>query len=324
VAYLAAAALVGGGWYLRAYIHTGNPVYPFFRDWFGGAGLDEVLAPLKRPLAVNLENLLTSIVPLTLEPQRFDSFAHQFGPVFLLFLPPLLLERAPRRVLGLVTLGYLFLMLCLTQRQSMRFLLIAVGPMSIGVAYLASAWQERKSFPARISIGLLMLLLTAETGLAMTRAGRALGVVFGRESFSDFLRHCEPTYRVGNWVSRNLPATARLLGQDHRGFYIPRGYTMELAHRRRTGLGQNGESPRDIVETLKKEGYTHLMFCPPVRVNAIEFDPTLERLLSPWLSARKPIYQEDLADTDGVVRSYSIYELLDNPLGARENQSVTR
>ncbi len=43
--YLATAAAVGGCWYLRAYVHTGNPVYPFFRHVFGGAGLDEVLDP---------------------------------------------------------------------------------------------------------------------------------------------------------------------------------------------------------------------------------------------------------------------------------------
>ncbi|HMB03006.1 MAG TPA: hypothetical protein VKP69_04600, partial [Isosphaeraceae bacterium] len=43
VAFGLAALLVGGCWYLRAFIHTGNPVFPFFRHAFGGSGLDEVL-----------------------------------------------------------------------------------------------------------------------------------------------------------------------------------------------------------------------------------------------------------------------------------------
>ena len=72
---------------LRAYVHTGNPVYPFFRQVFGGAGLDEVLDPIKRPMAVTPWNLLAALGPLTLQPDRFDSFSHQFGPIFLLFLP---------------------------------------------------------------------------------------------------------------------------------------------------------------------------------------------------------------------------------------------
>ena len=56
--FLGTAVLLGGAWYLRAYVYTGNPVFPFFKSWFGGAGLDEVLAPIKRPLAVNVWSLL--------------------------------------------------------------------------------------------------------------------------------------------------------------------------------------------------------------------------------------------------------------------------
>ena len=145
--YSLAALAVGGWWYLRAYVHTGNPVYPFFRQAFGGAGLDEVLDPIKRPMAVTLWNLLTALGPLTLQPDRFDSFSHQFGPVFLLFLPASLLYRPPRRVLGLAALGYLFLMICLTQRQSMRFVLIALGPLSVAVAYGWQRWCDRKTRP---------------------------------------------------------------------------------------------------------------------------------------------------------------------------------
>ncbi len=322
--FLATAVLLGGAWYLRAYINTGNPVFPFFKSWFGGAGLDEVLAPIKRPLAVDVWNLLGAIVPLTLEPDRFDSFAHQFGPVFLLFLPALLFERAPRRVLGLAALAYAFLVVCMTQRQSMRFLLFAVGPMSVGIAYLATRWLERGTKPARLLVMALMLVLGLETGLSLTRGARAAGIVLGRETFAEFLGRCEPTYRVGRWVARNLPATARLIGQDHRGFYIPRGYTMELAHRRRTGLGQNHESSREIVEVLKREGYTHLMMCPPVEKESLEFDPTLGQLLSPWLAAHSPLFHEDLSDPDGVVRSYSIYGLCDETVGIREKESLPR
>jgi hypothetical protein len=322
--FLGTAVLLGGAWYLRAYVYTGNPVFPFFKSWFGGAGLDEVLAPIKRPLAVSVWNLLGAIVPLTLKPDRFDSFAHQLGPIFLLFLPALLFERAPRRVLGLAAVAYAFLVLCMTQRQSMRFLLFAVGPLSVGIAFLATRWLERGTRPARLLMMALMLVLGMETGLSLTRGARAAGVVLGRETFSEFLGRCEPTYRVGRWVARNLPATARLIGQDHRGFYIPRGYTMELAHRRRTGLGRNHESPRDIVEVLKREGYTHLMMCPPVEKESVEFDPTLGQLLSPWLAGHTPLFHEDLADPEGVVRSYSIYGLSDEAVGVRGKESLPR
>ena len=50
------------------------------------------------------------------------------------------------------------------------------------------------------------------------------------------------------------------------------------------------QSSREVVETLKKEGYTHVMLCPPDAGEAVEFDPTLGRLLAPWLAGREPIY----------------------------------
>ncbi len=61
---------------------------------------------------------------------------------------------------------------------------------------------------------------------------------------------------------------------------------MELAHRRRTGLGTRGESAGEIVATLRDEGFTHLLLCPPEPEDAVEFDPTLGRLLAPWLDRR--------------------------------------
>jgi Dolichyl-phosphate-mannose-protein mannosyltransferase len=321
VVYVTTAAAVGLWWYLRAYIHTGNPVFPFFRSLFGGAGLDEVLDPAKRPLSPAPLNLLLSIVPLSIDPGRFDSFSHQFGPIFLLFLPALFFERVPRRVWVLALLGYLFLTLCMTQRQSTRFLLIALGPLSIAVAYLASVWCGRKTPASRCLLSALVLVLGFEASLAAVRARHGLSVLFRLESVAEFLARREPTYTVGRWAALHLPAAARLIGQDHRGFYIPRDYTMELAHRRRTGLGKRGESAGEIVASLIRSGFTHVMLCPPISDPSVEFDPTLGRLLKPWTAGREPLYCDELADADGVVRRYSIYRLA-NELAPDDGQAV--
>ena len=305
------ALLVGGAWYARAYAYTGNPVYPFFRHVFGGSGLDEVLDPIKRPMAATPWNLLTAIVPMTLQPARFDSVSHQFGPLFLLVLPALFWERAPRRVWAIVAIGYAFLTLCLTQRQSMRFVLIAAGPMAVGVAWVASTWWDRRSFAGRSLIVLLLGCLGFEATIAAGRARHGLDVVLGRESADAYLARREPTDRVGRWIDANLPESARIVGQDHRGFYIPRGYTMELAHRRRTGLASRGESAESVVGSLRDAGFSHVLLCPPEPEDAVEFDPTLGRVLGPWLAGRVPIYRERIVDPDGVARRYAIYRLDD-------------
>ena len=215
-------------------------------------------------------------------------------------------------------------MICLTQRQSMRFVLIAPGPMSIAVAYLASVWWDRRTIPSKVMVGVLLALLGFEASLAMARSRHALRVVLGRESVAEFLSKREPTFYVGQWVARHLPLAARLIGQDHRGFYIPRDYTMELAHRRRTGLGTSGQSPRAVIASLRESGFTHVMFCPPIPETIVEFDPTLGRILSPWLAGKTPLFREDLADGDGVVRRYSIYELSDDRLSSQSPEDVLR
>ena len=305
----AAAIVVGGPWYLRAYLHTGNPVHPFFRDAFGGAGFDVVLSGDKRPMTPNPWNLLTSLAPMTLNPGRFDSIAHEFGPAFLLFLPALVLRRPPARLAGLVAIGYAFLVLCMSQRQSMRFVLPCVGPMAVGVAWLASGWERRGGVPDRLLTAALLLMLTFQATVALGRSRHGLRVAFGLESAESFLDRREPTFRVGRWVDAHLPSDARLVGQDHRGFYIPRSYAMEKAHRRRTGLGTRGESPAEVVDHFRRAGFTHLLMCPPVPEDAVEFDPELGRLLEGWLEGRTPIYDKAIADADGVVRRYALFEL---------------
>jgi hypothetical protein len=319
-----AALVAGGAWYARAYHLTGNPVHPFFRATFGGSGLDEVLDPIKRPLAVTPWNLLTALGPITLDPDRFDSVAHQFGPAFLLFLPGLALLRPPGRVAWLAALGWAFLTICLTRRQSMRFVLIAVAPMAVAVAWLAVAWLNRATRPGRVVAWLILAVALFEGSIAAGRARQSLPIVLGRESRLHALTRVEPTWTVGRWVDAHLPRDARLIGQDHRGFYVPRPYTMEMAHRRRTGLGSRGESADDIARVLRDRGFTHLLMAEPVPENAVEHDPTLARRLAPWLDdGRLPLYREALTDGDGVTRRYAIFAL-DDPAARTSRRNVTR
>ncbi|RUL86715.1 glycosyltransferase family 39 protein [Tautonia sociabilis] len=323
-AFGAVALLVGGCWYLRASLFTGNPVHPFFRETFG-SGLDVVLTPDKRPMAPTPWNVLTAIGPMTLDPGRFDSFAHQFGPAFLLFLPALLLRWPPARLAAIVAVGYAFLSLCLTQRQSMRFVLPAVGPMAVAVAWLAADWHDRRGIAPRLLLAGVVLMLTFEAAIAVSRARHGLPAAIGLESAEDYLARREPTYRVGRWIDAHLPDSARIVGQDHRGFYLPRPYTMEKAHRRRTGLGTRGESPARIVQHFLDRGFTHLLLCPPDPPDAVEFDPELGRLLAPWLDARVPLYAESITDPDGVTRQYALYDLRDHdPIALADDGETPR
>jgi hypothetical protein len=66
------------------------------------------------------------------------------------------------------------------------------------------------------------------------------------------------------------------------------------------------------------------MLCPPVPETAVEFDPTLGRLLDPWLARHAPLYREDLADGDGVLRRYAIYNLSEDDVASRPAGDLSR
>ena len=192
-------------------------------------------------------------------------------------------------MLGLVALGYLFLMLCLTQRQSMRFVLIALGPMSVAVALGAAAWCDRKTVAGAARCWRsCSAALGLEAGLAVARAGTGSAWWRGESRPSRLLARREPTYGVGRWAARNLPATARLIGQDHRGFYIPAALHDGAGPPPPDRPGPPRRVAGEIVARLRESGFTHLMLCPPVPETAVEFDPTLGRLLAPWLAGRTP------------------------------------
>ncbi|MEW4569653.1 glycosyltransferase family 39 protein [Tautonia sp. JC769] len=312
------ALVIGGSWYLRAYLYTGNPVHPFFRETFG-SGFDVVLSDDKRPMEPTAWNLVTAIVPMTLDPNRFDSFAHQFGPAFLLFLPAVLIWRPPLRLVTLVLVAYAFLLICLSQRQSMRFVLPSVGPMAVAVAWLVADWSRRRGIAPRLLMASVALMMVFEATIALSRPRHGLAVALGIESAEQFLMRREPTYRVGQWIDARLPESARIVGQDHRGFYLPRPYAMEKAHRRRTGLGTRGETPEQVLAHFSGQGFTHVLFCPPEPLDAIEFDPDLHALLGPWVEDQVPLYAESITDPDGVTRHYALYRLPDPAPLARED-----
>ena len=130
-----------------------------------------------------------------------------------------------------------------------------------------------------------------EASLAVARSRHVLAVLLGRESATEFLARREPTFTVGQWAAHHLPGNARLIGQDHRGFLHPA--------RLHDGAGPSpSDRPRGTRRidraisspNLCESGFTHVMFCPPVPETAVEFDPTLGRLLAPWIAGHTPVF----------------------------------
>lgn len=328
--FMAFVVMCGSFWYLRAAILTGNPVYPYFRNTFGGHGLDEVLEDARKPPWTHALNIATAPVVMALLPSRFDSFSHQSGPLFLALLPLGCVLKPSKRWLSFVLLGWLLMALCLTQRQSPRFF---VATFALWAAAAAAVIDElprlygsvrfSKRFRGNFAIGCLCLLSAFVVSFDLARVRVGAMVVAGLVSPHQWLESHEPTAKLRDWTSANLPPEARLVGQDHRAFYWPRRFTMEKAHRRRTGLLQITKSPEETIDRLRTAGFTHLVLAEPDPVDAVEFDIDLSERLAPWIARKSPLIDMTLPEIDGYVRRYRIYEIsgIERPSVARHTGS---
>lgn len=316
--FLGVALLSGGFWYARAAVLTGNPVHPYFRNTFGGNGLDEVLEDARKSPVEHLLNIASAPLGLTFAPSRFDSFSHQIGPLFLALIPLGFLRKQPSGWRAYVVLGWLAMAICLTQRQSPRFYIAALAPWAAASSKsLADLWSfgndsiRQNAYRSKIQVCSVALLLICMTAFDTARLRVGASVLFGRTSPEAWLLDNEPSARLATWVDSHLPENAKLIGQDHRAFYWPRRFTMEKAHRRRTGLLSHGPTPQAVVETLARSGFTHLVMAEPDPIDAVEFDTDLSVHLGPMLAEVTPQLDRTIPERDGYVRRYRIFGLND-------------
>jgi|GEM_PF-1171850 len=314
--FMAFVMICGSFWYLRAAILTGNPVFPYFRNTFGGHGLDEVLEDARKPLWAHVTNIATAPAAMALMPSRFDSFSHQSGPLFLALLPLGWLLIPSKRWLSYVILGWMLMALCLTQRQSPRFFVATFALWAAAAAGViaelprfASSLRTANRLPGSFAIGCLCLLSALVSSFDLARVQVGAMVAAGLVSPHQWLESHEPTAKLRDWTSANLSPDARLVGQDHRAFYWPRRFTMEKAHRRRTGLLASTNTPEETIDRLRTAGFTHLVMAEPDPIDAVEFDIDLSERLSPWMARELPLIDMTLPEIDGYVRRYRIYDI---------------
>jgi hypothetical protein len=247
-------------------------------------------------------------------PGRYDSFSHQVGPLFLALVPLGILSRQPRSWYFLLGIGWLEMAICLTQRQSPRFYIATLAPWSAAAAtvlvqLLPSIQKEGRNNSWRIIAFACASLVLLNLSFNLGRVRHSSAILAGILSPSEFLINQEPTARLASWVHCNLPADAKLIGQDHRGFYWPRPFTMEKAHRRRTGLLKNAAGPDVVIGRLKNAGFTHIVMAEPDPIDAVEFDQDLSNYLNSWLADRTPLLDQTIHEPDGYNRRYRIYEI---------------
>ena len=266
------AAAIGAPWYIRNAVWTGNPVYPFAYEIFGGENWSQAQADayrhdqLKFGLGREPAQLLLAPWNLTANPAPFaDPIGARVGErVFLL----------PSLGVGVLAMPSLWLSGSLTQGAG--YLLAFVGLHTVGWFYLMQ----------QVRYWLLLLPILAGGGLASV--GRAAswvrwsyaGLLALQAGFTlwlmasvylpvlplalrnrdDYLDRRLQIYPAVRFLNTQTPPDAGVILLDEtRGYYLQRRYMWGNAGHHRLIPYDQMRTGNDLVQWMAANGYTYLL-----------------------------------------------------------------
>jgi len=271
--YAAAALIAGSPFYLKNWLTSGNPFYPFFYGIFGGPGWDGDQARLYDLFIQNL-GMGRTILDYLLLPwnvslrAKMDSpqFDGILGPIFLLTLPFLAglrrWETPVRLLLIYVLLTFLF---WASSAQQIRYLIPLFAVLAIVIGAILTRYRCRKRI-----FGLLLCIVAGclvFNGYHIVREFTKIGplrVTAGLESRDDFLTRTLPPYRMYRFINRNLLPDARvfLLYMKNYTFLCDRDCyadSMFEAHTLQKILREES-SAESVRSRMKSIGFTHILY----------------------------------------------------------------
>jgi Dolichyl-phosphate-mannose-protein mannosyltransferase len=264
------AGLVAAPWYLKNLIFTGNPVYPFL---FGGDGWDNLRAVwYARPgtgIGFDLLTLMTLPVTMTLGYRDANFFDGRTGPLLLMMLPVLWLNRP--RVDRFVATSLLFFAFWTAgvmgttslwqSRLLLPALLLLIPPLAGATSRLRQ--YDQPSFSLRrivTTVAILVLGVNLFTQVVDFAKLNPVAFIVGAETREHFVLRQLGTHAAAMTAVNQLPTGARV-----QFMWEPRSYLAQRAVRADPLLdalphlvlttGSVGEG----VRLLKAEGFTHVL-----------------------------------------------------------------
>jgi hypothetical protein len=270
--YVLALLITGSPFYLKNWILTDNPFYPFLSGIFGGRGWEPEQARsydlfvsslgmgrtwmdyLLLPWNVSLRAELSS--------PRFDGL---LGPMFILIIPFAIGIRRISVPMKVITVYCIItFMFWASSAQQLRYLIPIFPFLAIITGSILAFYRKRA-----LLFGILSLIIAGSLAFNMYHISRdffkamPVGVVIGTESREAYLGRMLPSYNMFRFVNMNLPPDSRifliymknwtfLCDQDCYSDSMFESYTIQkiLAH---------ASTPASAAGKLKAMGFTHIL-----------------------------------------------------------------
>lgn len=257
-------------WYIKTYVFTGNPVYPFFYSALGGKDWDKWRADTysheQKSFGVGSDptKIGHAVLGLGYQPGRYTNPKQDTGGGFpsgaLGFAAVLAgvcaatsgrLRREERLVLAIVGLG--FLMWFALSQQSRYLTMLAIPLVVLGAGQVTRVkWGPvlAVAFAVQWAVTTYMVYSLYST--------MQIDVALGRVSRDDYLAQLLPIYR-GAQVINQLPEDSKIALYDEVfGFYLDRDYFWANPGHSMLIPYEQMRTAEDYVTAMEDKGFTHV------------------------------------------------------------------
>ena len=255
-------------WMLKAYIHTGNPVWPTLNEAFHGKYWDEKhtedLAKRELVRELNVANYLR--LPWDIHTQTGKNtgniLEHEgMGPFFLAFLPIYFVLRRKNTFINLMfILMLIYISMWFFISQEFRHLIFILPLIAVISAYVAEELFKNKLMSSVLKA---LLIFTFSFNLIVWAGGNAkeIPVALGMETADSYYsKNPGAIYTASKFINYNLPKDSKiLLFRDTRGYFLDREYVWGDPLLQVFIDYSKYSNEEDFYDDLKLLGVTHIL-----------------------------------------------------------------
>ncbi len=309
----AGTAAAGSAWYVRSWLLTGNPVYPFYPQIFGGTGFDDPTYVDVHARGSGLTAFLALPWDVTFHPEWFGG--EVMGPLFLALVPLAFLWLKPRGAAvwaGAATLAYAVPWFIVD--PNIRFFFAAFAWLAVIAGLTFDAWMRNLQGPGsglrlqRTMTAAVLLALASVQALFAAHhfADEARLVLLGGDRES-YLKENERSWGPAQAVNRMMrPEDWILSVGEVRGFYFKSKFTLAGDFERMTSDDLGRMDVGTYANYLRDNGFTHVMLAdlgtPAGHVTVTE------RIVADRAASAARFKDELVVRSNG--RSYTVYRIL--------------
>lgn len=263
--FLCCAMVACGAWYVKSWVMTGNPIYPFLFHILGGRGWDEAGVAMYRNTWPKF-GLGHGALAYLLIPWNFLAHGERFidgytligspGPLLAALLPAAVLRLKGRgRTVALMAVAMLTAWFFMSQQTRYLLPVLALGTV------VSAAALAREDIVRRAAQGAVLISAVGGALLVYWLAAQPLSLMCGDVSAEQYLASQVDTFPLVQELNQRLPADARvLLYGETRGLYLKRDYLWADVGLSTVVPYSRFRDAREMLAWLKARGWRYALF----------------------------------------------------------------